>query len=148
MVVAEETHGFPRGIIEWLQGCSVVLTGASMVAVEAMLIGVPVITMDFCNEIREVDFIDFGMTTHVTTPEALEATGRDVLAARSPSHGSAIARTDVSKSGIPCFGWPLDPTRRQGAARNDRGSTVKSFMQVMLNRPPAYHSRKSPCVVL
>ncbi len=55
-----------------------------MVAVEAMLMGVPVITMDFCNEIHEVDFIDFGTTAHVTTPEALEAAVREVLAAGAP----------------------------------------------------------------
>jgi UDP-N-acetylglucosamine 2-epimerase len=85
VVVAEETYGFPRDIFEWLQGCSVVLTGASMVAVEAMLMDVPVVTMDFCDEIREVDFIDFGATTHVTTAESLEGTVREILAAQAPT---------------------------------------------------------------
>jgi hypothetical protein len=84
VVVAEETYGFPRDIFEWLQGCSAVLTGASMVAVEAMLMDVPVVTMDFCAEVRDVDFIDFGATTHVTTAGALEGTVREILAAEAP----------------------------------------------------------------
>ncbi|MBI3837568.1 MAG: UDP-N-acetylglucosamine 2-epimerase [Planctomycetia bacterium] len=84
VVVAEDAYGFPRDIFEWLQGCSVMLTGASTAAVDAMLTDVPVITMDFCDEIREADFIDFGATAHVTTPEALEAAVREVLAAGAP----------------------------------------------------------------
>src|SRR4029079_7481214 len=71
ILVREESSGFPRGIFEWLSGCSVVLTGASPVAVEAMLMDVPVVTMDFCQEIRGVDFIDAGATTHVQTSDAL-----------------------------------------------------------------------------
>ncbi len=48
-----------------------VLTGASAVAVEAMLMEVPVVSMDFCDEIHEVDFIDAQATRHVTTLESL-----------------------------------------------------------------------------
>jgi hypothetical protein len=48
------------------------LTGSSMVAIEAMLMDVPVISMDFCNEIHGVKFIDAGATLHVTSYEDLE----------------------------------------------------------------------------
>ena len=65
IVVAEEVFGFPRDIFDWLQGCRLVLTGASAVAVEAMLMEVPVVTMDFCDEIQAVDFIDAGATCHM-----------------------------------------------------------------------------------
>ena len=53
-------------------------------AVDAMLMDVPVITMDFCNELLEVDFINFGATAHVTTPDALEAAVREILATGVP----------------------------------------------------------------
>lgn len=63
--------GYPMNIFNWLQGCTVLLTGASSVAVEAMLMGVPVITMDYANEITGADFVDSGTTTHVTDAEGL-----------------------------------------------------------------------------
>ena len=57
------------------------LTGASAVAVEAMLMDVPVVTMDFCNEIHGVDFIDAGATIHVNTA-GIARRGRE----RNPRH--------------------------------------------------------------
>jgi UDP-N-acetylglucosamine 2-epimerase len=84
LVVADGTPGFPRDILHWLQGCPVVLTGASTVGVEAMLMDVPVITMDFCDEIHDVDFIEAGATVHVRTAESLENAVREILAARRP----------------------------------------------------------------
>lgn len=84
-VVATEAAGFPHDIFEWLEGCPVLLTGASTVAVEAMLMDVPVVTMDFCDEIHEVDFIDAGATAHVRTSEGLVDVVRATLAARGPS---------------------------------------------------------------
>lgn len=92
ILVREESSGFPRGIFEWLTGCSVVLTGASTVAVEAMLMDVPVITMDFCQEIRGVDFIDAGATTHVQNPEALRDAVRHCLASGTSSTGQAVRK--------------------------------------------------------
>ncbi|MGD9722092.1 MAG: UDP-N-acetylglucosamine 2-epimerase [Pirellulales bacterium] len=71
VVLADDAPGVPREIFDWLQGCTVVLTGASAVAVEAMLMDVPVITMDFREEVREVDFIDAGATIHVRTGDEL-----------------------------------------------------------------------------
>ena len=56
------------------------LTGASTVAVEAMLMDVPVVTMDFRDEIHEVDFIDAGATMHVRTGEALVEAVAEILA--------------------------------------------------------------------
>ncbi len=79
IVVAEEVFGFPRDIFDWLQGCRLVLTGASAVAVEAMLMDVPVVTMDFCDEIQAVDFIDAGATCHVRTADALIERASSIL---------------------------------------------------------------------
>jgi UDP-N-acetylglucosamine 2-epimerase len=84
LVVSDGAPGFPRDILHWLQGCPVVLTGASTVGVEALLMDVPVVTMDFCDEIHEVDFIDAGATIHVRTAESLENAVREILAARGP----------------------------------------------------------------
>ena len=73
---------YPTSIFDWLQGCSAVLTGASTVALEAMAMHVPVITMDFADEIRDVDFIDFGATLHVRVPDELAGAVRGILERR------------------------------------------------------------------
>ena len=94
-VVSHDAYGFPQSIFEWLQGCRIVLTGASTVALEAMVMDVPVITMDFCNEIHDVDFIDAGATIHVRTEEALEEAVREIMRAipRVPKCKRAFVRT-------------------------------------------------------
>lgn len=84
IVVAEDSPGFPGDIFEWLEGCRVVLTGASTVAVEAMLMNVPVITMDFCHEIHAVDFIEAGATTHVSTSPALVEAVQAIVSGQGP----------------------------------------------------------------
>jgi hypothetical protein len=85
IVVSENTPGYPTDIFQWLSGCPVVLTGASTVAVEAMLMDVPVVTMDFHDEIHGVDFIDAGATTHVRSGEALVEAVAEILAGHAPS---------------------------------------------------------------
>jgi UDP-N-acetylglucosamine 2-epimerase len=80
VIVSENARDFPRTIFEWLQGCSAVLTGASAVAVEAMLMDVPVVSMDFRNEIHDVDFIDAQATQHVNSVEGLIEAVRPLIA--------------------------------------------------------------------
>jgi hypothetical protein len=65
-IVPHDAAGFPSDIFDWLQGCSMILTGASTTAIEAMALDIPVITMDYCNELYSIDFIDAGATLHVT----------------------------------------------------------------------------------
>jgi UDP-N-acetylglucosamine 2-epimerase len=84
-VLPADAPGLPAEILDWLQGCRIVLTGASMVAVEAMLMEVPVVTMDFRDEIHHMDFIDAGATSHVRTFDALECAVRAILAAGGQS---------------------------------------------------------------
>ena len=81
IVVRAGSPGVPDNILDWLQGCRAVLTGASMVAIEAMLMRVPVITMDFAHELSGVEFIDAGATRHVRTLAELEDRLRAVLSA-------------------------------------------------------------------
>ena len=71
-IIEHNTEGYPSSIFEWLQGASCLLTGCSTVAIEAMILEVPVITMDYMNEFRNVDFIDEGATIHVTSYEELQ----------------------------------------------------------------------------
>ncbi len=85
IVVGENMPGYPNDIFEWLAGCPVVLTGASAVAVEAMLMDVPVVTMDFHDEVHGVDFIDAGATAHVRTGEALIEAVAEILAGQAPA---------------------------------------------------------------
>ncbi len=49
---------------------------------------VPVITMDFADEIRGVDFIEAGATTHVRTGDELVAAVRAVL--QRPGHEDVL----------------------------------------------------------
>lgn len=70
-IIEHHTEGFPTSIFEWLQGATCLLTGCSTVAIEAMTLDIPVITMDYMNEFRHVDFIDQKATIHVTNYEEL-----------------------------------------------------------------------------
>jgi hypothetical protein len=78
-VVPHATPGYPTSILEWMQGAAAILTCASTSATEAMLMDVPVITMDFMNEIDRVDFIRNGATDHVTSYEELTQAVERVL---------------------------------------------------------------------
>ena len=71
-VIEYGAKGYPVDIFHWLQGCSCLITGASSVAMEAMLMDVPVITLDFCEEFECVDFIDKDTTIHVSEPTELD----------------------------------------------------------------------------
>ena len=85
-VIAYETLGLD--IFDWLQGCSLLLTTTSQVGVEAMLVNVPVITMDFAGEYRDVDYIEAGATIHVRNEMELESAVR--LALESPERLSQV----------------------------------------------------------
>lgn len=63
----------PQSIFDWLKGCSCVITGTSTVAYEAMLCGVPVISVDPLNQFKGVDFIDQRAVELAYSYEELEA---------------------------------------------------------------------------
>ena len=91
MVVPPGTPGVPDNVLEWLRGCRAVLTGASMVAIEAMMMHVPVITMDFAGELSGVEFIEAGATLHCRSQAELLAHLRSLLAADTPPQRAATA---------------------------------------------------------
>ena len=61
------------GIFDWLKSCNLLITGTSTVAQEAMLLDVPVMTIDLMNEFHDVDFIDQDCTVHITDGNKLGA---------------------------------------------------------------------------
>lgn len=70
-IIPHGTSGVPENIFNWLQGAGLLLTGASAVSLEAMLLSVPVITMDFLGELARIDFIEQQATSHVADPQTL-----------------------------------------------------------------------------
>jgi len=61
-------------IFTWLKAVDLLITGSSTVALEAMLLKVPVLTIDYHNEYQDVDFIEEGCTFHVDNESDLDAT--------------------------------------------------------------------------
>lgn len=93
-VVADRARGFPTSVFDWLQGAKLVLTGASTASLEAMLMDVPVITMDLVGELKGYDFIDVGATTHIHTFEEL-ATAVQRLIFNSHARTDALQRSSA-----------------------------------------------------
>lgn len=80
LIVVPSGHAaLPSDIFEWLQGAFVLLTGGSTTAIEAMALDIPVITMDFADELDHIDFINEGATLHARSPKELRLRLEDVL---------------------------------------------------------------------
>lgn len=92
-VAERHAPGLPHDIFDWLQGCAAVITGASTVAVEAMLMGVPVVTVDLTGDLARTDFIRAGATHHVTEAGQLEPAVRRALAGPPVEAAAYLADT-------------------------------------------------------
>jgi UDP-N-acetylglucosamine 2-epimerase len=79
IVIPSDDPALPSDIFEWFQGASILLTNGSTTAIEAMSLDMPVITMDFADELGHIDFINEGATLHATSPEELRMRLEDVL---------------------------------------------------------------------
>ena len=64
-IFEDGTKDMPSNIFDWLRNARLVITGASTVALESMLMKIPVITIDYMDEYKNIDFIDCGATKHV-----------------------------------------------------------------------------------
>ena len=62
----------PESIFGWFNGCSAIITGASTSGNEALLVGLPVITIDFNNELNDLDFIKNKVSLHATCYDELK----------------------------------------------------------------------------
>ena len=69
----------PTDIFSWLGAVDLLITGSSTVALEAMLLQVPVLTVDYFNEYQGVDFIEEGCTFHVSNKKHLDRTVAEIL---------------------------------------------------------------------
>ncbi len=78
-VIANGASGLPEDIWSWLQGCPLVITGGSAAGIEALLMDVPVVTIDLVGELSSVDFIAAGVTPHVQDRRDLCAIVRSQL---------------------------------------------------------------------
>jgi len=75
ITIIEHSHNrLPDDIFDWLQGCHFLITCASAVAYEAMMLDIPVITIDYCNEIGNLELIKSNATFHVKTIQELQDT--------------------------------------------------------------------------
>lgn len=92
-VLRHGTQGLPATIFGWLQGCSLLVTGASTAAVEAMLLDVPVLTIDLADELSAVDFIARGATHCVRRGDELTTAVREMLA-RGPANDALRGRAE------------------------------------------------------
>lgn len=70
---------FEFSIFEWLKGCSLLITGTSTTAIEAMYLGIPVITLDLMDEFKNVGFINAGATVHIRSKDGLQKVVLDIL---------------------------------------------------------------------
>jgi hypothetical protein len=104
------TLGISNDIYDWLQGCSLVITGASSVANEALLMDVPVVSVDLMGEFLNVNFIQEGATYHATSESELQNIVRTLL-----ELPVGVARTrPQAKRYLENYFGPLD---RQSAKR-------------------------------
>ena len=58
-------------IVDWLNASDLLITGGSTTAIDAMYMGVPVVTIDLDGELGDVSFIQQGATMHATNMEQL-----------------------------------------------------------------------------
>ena len=72
LIIVDSSQNLPQTIFKWLNGCSAVLTGGSTAGVEALLMGIPVISMDFNNELTNLEFIKNKISIHCESYEDLK----------------------------------------------------------------------------
>ena len=78
-IISSDDEASSISIYKWIQGATCIITGASTVAIEAMAIDIPVITMDLNGEYSNVDFIDQLATVHVTSLAELNTAVTNLL---------------------------------------------------------------------
>jgi len=125
-VIENSSDGAPPDIYSWLRGPVAVVTSASTVAIEAMLMGVPVITVDLADELSRVDFIEAGATIHCRTVADLVRRARETLERGcAPSGVSRRAQAFLQETFAHLDGDPVDASATaildlaRGGASND-----------------------------
>lgn len=78
VIESNDVH-FPKDIFFWLNIADILVTGSSTVALEAMLKSVPVVTIDYKNQYRNIDFIELNCTYHIASEGNLDLTIQGAL---------------------------------------------------------------------
>ncbi|MCB1056631.1 MAG: hypothetical protein KDD11_14110 [Acidobacteria bacterium] len=99
-------------ILDWIAATHAVLTGGSTVALEAMTLGAPVITIDLADELVGVDFIEEGATLHATSVGELLA-AVDMALEAGPQVGRVLGT--ASKLADETFHRPPEGADRRAA---------------------------------
>lgn len=79
LLISSNDTNYPESIFEWFRGCSFIITGASTAGKEALLMKIPVITMDLMDELIEIDFIDKNISLHVKNYKDLISAINDIF---------------------------------------------------------------------
>lgn len=82
-VIPATAGDIPRDVFHWFHGFSALITGASTSAKEAMLVGLPVISVDLHNQLSDIDFIRAGATHHAQSGAGLSDAVRAALCPES-----------------------------------------------------------------
>lgn len=89
----------PASILDWIAGSTAVITAASTVALEAMVLGVPVITVDLRGELGGLELITSGATLHATRPSDFESAVQHLCRShRLPAEMADAARELVERT--------------------------------------------------
>lgn len=78
-IVSWQQPDMPLSFFDWLKGCDLLITGGSTTAVEAMLVGIPVITIDLEGEYSNVSFIESRATVHIQDSSDLKPAVENML---------------------------------------------------------------------
>lgn len=89
-IINHNTSGYPKNIFDWLSGVDAIITGASTVALEAMLLDKHVITIDYEDEYKEVEFITERCTIQIINENNLFETIREFKNEKSKYNDTLI----------------------------------------------------------
>jgi hypothetical protein len=79
ILFSQKSRSASQDIFDWLQGCPLLITGGSTSGIDALLMNVPVVSVDFADELENYDFIESGSTLHARSEEQLRVSIRRVF---------------------------------------------------------------------
>jgi hypothetical protein len=79
VVFTNKSTRAPREFDEWLQGCNAIITGGSAAGLDALLVDVPVLSIDLAGELNAIDFINAGASLHARSESELRVAIERVL---------------------------------------------------------------------
>ena len=84
VIITNNLFGLTNDIYTWLQGCDFLITVSSAAAAEAMLMEVPVVTIDIENSFKDISFIKQGATSHTRNIHELSKSVEGIINKKIP----------------------------------------------------------------